>query len=302
MTRDNGSSGGTELARVVDARAISLPDNAALRKAVLTLEHPSLAARLASLAGVPLNVLTRALPAGATSVISKAVTVALKTAIRVAFATLPRGNSDSAGRIRSSSRSGAIHKGLAALSGALGGTFGLASLPVELPISTTLILRAVADIARNEGENLSNPETALACLEVFALGGRTETDDFSDSTYFAVRGALAKTVTEATRYIAERGLLEEGGPIAVRLAAQIASRFGVVVSQKAAAQAVPIIGALGGAVVNTAFMAHFQSIARAHFYVRRLERQYGKPAVQSAYEQIRTELSNSKKSDVSRSA
>jgi len=302
VTRDNGSSGGTELARVVDARAISLPDNAALRKAVLTLEHPSLAARLASLAGVPLNVLTRALPAGATSVISKAVTVALKTAIRVAFATLPRGNSDSAGRIRSSSRSGAIHKGLAALSGALGGTFGLASLPVELPISTTLILRAVADIARNEGENLTNPETALACLEVFALGGRTETDDFSDSTYFAVRGALAKTVTEATRYIAERGLLEEGGPIAVRLAAQIASRFGVVVSQKAAAQAVPIIGALGGAVVNTAFMAHFQSIARAHFYVRRLERQYGKPAVQSAYEQIRTELSNSKKSDVSRSA
>ena len=302
MTRDNGSSGGTELARVVDARAISLPDNAALRKAVLTLEHPSLAARLASLAGVPLNVLTHALPAGATSVISKAVTVALKTAIRVAFATLPRGNSDSAGRIRSSSRSGAIHKGLAALSGALGGTFGLASLPVELPISTTLILRAVADIARNEGENLTNPETALACLEVFALGGRTETDDFSDSTYFAVRGALAKTVTEATRYIAERGLLEEGGPIAVRLAAQIASRFGVVVSQKAAAQAVPIIGALGGAVVNTAFMAHFQSIARAHFYVRRLERQYGKPAVQSAYEQIRTELSNSKKSDVSRSA
>ena len=108
---------------------------------------------------------------------------------------------------------------------------------MELPISTTLILRAVADIARNEGENLSNPETALACLEVFALGGRAETDDFSDSTYFAVRGALAKTVTEATRYIAERGLLEEGGPIAVRLAAQIASRFGVVVSQKAAAQA-----------------------------------------------------------------
>jgi len=87
--------------------------------------------------------------------------------------------------------------------------------------------------------------------------------------------------------------LEEGGPIAVRLAAQIASRFGIVVSQKAAAQAIPIIGTLGGAVVNTAFMAHFQSIAQAHFCIRRLERQYGKSAVQSAYEQIRTELSNS---------
>src|SRR5215213_9363304 len=100
---------------------------------------------------------------------------------------------------------------------------------------------------------------------------------------------MPRTVTEATRSIAERGLLEEGGPIAVRLAAQIASRFGIVVSQKAAAQPVPIIGALGGAVVNTAFMAQFQSIARPHFCVRRVERQYGKPAVQLAYEQIRTE-------------
>jgi hypothetical protein len=188
-------------------------------------------------------------------------------------------------------RSEAIHKGLAVLSGGVGGAFGIASLPVELPVSTTLILRAVAEIARQEGEDLSNPETALACLQVFALGGRAETDDFTESSYFAVRGALAKTVTEATRYIGGRGLLEEGAPILARLAAQIASRFGVVVSQKVAAQAVPIIGALGGAAVNAAFMAHFQSIARAHFCVRRLERQYGKSVVQAAYEQLRTAAS-----------
>ena len=101
MPRDGGSSGSTELARV-DAEPISLADIAALRKAVLTLEHPSLAARLARLAGIPLNVLTHALPAEATSVISKAITVALKTAIRVAFATLPHENGDSAARIRGS--------------------------------------------------------------------------------------------------------------------------------------------------------------------------------------------------------
>jgi len=150
-----------------------------------------------------------------------------------------------------------------------------------------VILRAVADIARSEGEDLANPETALACLQVFALGGRAQTDNFSESSYFAVRGALAKTITEATRYIAERGLLEEGAPIVARMAAQLASRFGIVVSQKVAAQAVPIIGALGGAAVNAAFMAHFQSIARAHFCVRRLERQYGRILVQAAYEQLR---------------
>ena len=72
----------------------------------------------------------------------------------------------------------------------------------------------------------------------------------------------------------------------MRLIAQIASRFGVVVTQKLAAQAVPVIGALGGAAVNYAFIDHFQEIARAHFTVRRLERRYGKDTVRAAYERI----------------
>ena len=291
-----GSTLRTEIKPQSITAAISADDLAALRKAVFTLEHPSLAARLASLAGTPVNLLTRALPAVATSLISRSVAAALKTATRVALSTLPKTAAPNTARDSAAalSRSGAIHKGLAVLSGAVGGTFGLASLPVELPVSTTLILRAVADIAREEGEDLSNPETAMACLQVFALGGRSETDDFTESSYFAVRGALAKTISEATRYIAERGLLEEGAPIVVRFAAQIASRFGIVVSQKVAAQAVPIIGALGGAAVNAAFMTHFQSIARAHFAVRRLERQYGKALVQVAYEQLRASGSRAK--------
>jgi hypothetical protein len=69
--------------------------------------------------------------------------------------------------------------------------------------------------------------------------------------------------------------LAEGGPVLVRLVTQIAARFGVVVTQKFAAQAVPIVGALGGAAVNYAFIDHFQEIAREHFTVRRLERRYG---------------------------
>ena len=46
----------------------------------------------------------------------------------------------------------------------------------------------------------------------------------------------------------------------VRLIAQIASRFGVVVTRKLAAQAVPVIGALGGAAVNYAFIDHFKRL------------------------------------------
>ena len=77
-----------------------------------------------------------------------------------------------------------------------------------------------------------------------------------------MRGILAKTVTEAARYIAEHHFVKEGSPILVRFIALVASRFGVVVSEKVAAQAVPVIGALGGAVINYVFVEHFQDVAR----------------------------------------
>jgi hypothetical protein len=66
----------------------------------------------------------------------------------------------------------------------------------------------------------------------------------------------------------------------------VASRFGVVVTQKLAAQAIPLLGALGGAAVNYAFIEHFQEIARGHFTVRRLERAYDKDIVRREYERL----------------
>jgi hypothetical protein len=161
----------------------------------------------------------------------------------------------------------------------------LATLPIELPVSTIIMLRSIADIARSEGEDLSDPESALSCVQVFALGGRAGADA-SQSGYFAVRGMLAKSVTEAVRFIAERGVIEEGAPVLVRFITQVASRFGVVVTQKVAAQALPVVGALGGAAVNYAFIEHFQEVARGHFTVRRLERVYGKNIVRTEYERL----------------
>ena len=171
-------------------------------------------------------------------------------------------------------------------SGAAGGAFGLATLPVELPVSTTIMLRSIAAIARNEGEDPSDPETALSCIQVFALGGRIGSADPSESGYFAVRAMLAKSVTEAARFIAERGIIEEGAPVLVRFTTLVASRFGVVLSQKFAAQALPVVGALGGASVNYVFIEHFQEIAQGHFTVRRLERVYGKDVVRAEYERL----------------
>jgi hypothetical protein len=107
-----------------------------------------------------------------------------------------------------------------------------------------------------------------------------------ESGYFAVRAMLAKSVTEAARFIAERGIIEEGAPVLVRFTTLVASRFGVVVSQKFAAQALPVVGALGGASVNYVFIEHFQEIAQGHFTVRRLERVYGKDVVRAEYERL----------------
>ena len=271
-TRDEGDIAAAQPA------ALSPEDRAALRDSVRTLERSTLAGRLAGLAGRPLEILGSALPAAVSQTVSRAAEAALKVALRAALTTLPREGRTGGRRFNTF---------LAATSGAVGGALGLATLPLELPLSTTLMLRAIAGIAREEGEDLENPEAALACLQVFALGGRTPADDLAQSGYFAVRSALAKSVSEAARLVAERGLMDEGAPALVRLAAQIASRFGMVVSQKVAAGAVPVVGAIGGAAVNAAFMAHFQAIGRAHFVVRRLERIYGRDPVRLAYEEIR---------------
>ncbi len=261
---------------------MTLADREALTRAVKSLEHPSLAARLTNLVGKPVELIGYALPSVASKAIASATSKGLEVALKVALRTLPR-----------SQRTGSelFHRALATASGAAGGTFGLAALPVELPVSTVIMLRSIADIAQNEGEDLSDPESVLSCVEVFALGGRAGSADASESGYFAVRGMLAKTVTEAARFVAERGVIKEGAPILLKFVTQVAARFGLVVTQKVAAQALPVVGALGGAAVNYAFIEHFQEVARGHFTVRRLERLYGEDKIRTLYDQTAQQLS-----------
>jgi hypothetical protein len=174
-----------------------------------------------------------------------------------------------------------MHKMIAAISGGVGGAFGLTALAVELPISTLIMFRSIADIARCEGEDIRSVETRLACLEVFAYGGRLQYDDCSDNGYFTIRAGLSKTVGALMGYGAE-----DSAPILVKLISQISARFGVVVSEKAAAIAVPILGAAGGVLINTIFLEHFQCTARGHFIIRRLERVYDREYIESAYKRI----------------
>jgi len=264
-----------------DSVRIAHHDMETLRRAVLALERPSLPARLAAVVGKPIELIAGNLPFGASQIVSAAVQKGLEAALKVALSTL---------NDRPAEGSNLLHKSLAVASGAIGGALGASTLAIELPVSTIVMLRSIADIAKSEGEDLRDPETALACLQVFALGGASAGDDAAESAYFAVRSFLAKSTAEAARYIAERSIVEEGAPHLVRFLTQIAARFGIVVSHKFAAQAVPVIGAFGGAVVNYAFIDHFQTIARGHFAVRRIERTYGKDAVRAEYDRLREVL------------
>ena len=266
---------------MTDARPpiiIAQPDLKDLMYAKSLLENPGLAARLANVIGAPIEKGFALLPANWASVVQNAVRSALFRALDVAVTTIKPSS-----KKRSSEF---FHKLMVGASGGVGGAFGLPALVLELPISTTIMLRSIAEIARTEGHDVNDIATKLHCLEVFALGGKTKTDDAADSTYWAVRAALSRAVSEATAYFTEKGILEKSAPAVARLVSAIASRFGMVVSEQVAAKAVPIVGAAGGSLVNVMFMDHFQSMARGHFIVKRLERQYGADAVREAYESI----------------
>jgi hypothetical protein len=253
-------------------------DIEALKLAKKRLEHPSLAVKFTDALASPLEKGLARLPRKAAGVVQAATRKSIEKGLAFAVATMK-------GRGRSR-HSRAIHKIAVMTSGATGGAFGLAALPIELPISTVIMLRSISEIARSEGEDLKSPETMLNCLQIFALGGRSEKDDAAETGYYVVRTALSKAVSEAAQYIGNRSITVKGAPILVRLVSSIASRFGVVVSEEIAAMAIPAIGAIGGALINTIFMDHFQNVAQGHFVIRRLERRYGADLIKEEYQRL----------------
>ena len=254
-------------------------DQATLREAVRNLECPGFGIRLADAIGAPIEKALDRLPAKSRYLVHHAAQRAIDQCLRLALSTL--------GAPQERIPADRLHKAVCTISGALRGAGGLSTLAVELPFSTAVMLRSIADIARSEGENLTDPEARLSCVMVFAIGGNRAKDRSAEIGYYAVRMALAQSIREAAASIAGKGLVEKQGPLLVRLVAQIAERFGVTVSEKAVAQAAPLIGAVGGAAVNTAFIDHYQRVAHGHFAVRRLERKYGPDPVREGYERER---------------
>lgn len=167
---------------------------------------------------------------------------------------------------------------IAASSGAVGGWAGVAGFVPDMMLTTMLIMRRIASIAQEEGEDLSTEQARAACLEVFAF----------DSS---LKGSGLEEEAEGNpevRYWTARFLLQ-GRPL-VFLLSEVAATYGLRVSQKIALQAVPLVGAAGGALVNSVFLDHYQTRARVHFATRRLERTYGSAQVRAAWERARENL------------
>ncbi|MFV0576637.1 MAG: EcsC family protein [Vibrio sp.] len=269
-------------------------DIASLKQAVALLEQDTLTEKMTRFVGKPIDALMSKLPSGAESQIHELVKKALHKAADVALWSLKNQPGTAA-----STKS---NKFYAALSGGIGGAFGFTALVAELPVSTTIMLRAVADIARSEGFDLSDVETKLACIEVFSLGGPSEDDDAVDTAYYSARSFTAEAVKSISKELSELaakqatvGVTQTVTPLETskwlaKLIEKVASRFGIVITEKAAAQAVPIIGAVTGATLNTMFTDYYQDMAKGHFIVKRLEREYGVEVVKTEYLQLSNEL------------
>lgn len=253
-----------------------------LVNAAQQLESSNVATTISQIIGLPIEKAMSALPGHWSNIASRVTKKALEKALDAALYSL---------KGKSAKPKNKIHKLLVGASGAVGGTFGIAALAVELPVSATIMLRSIADIARSYGEDLEDLDSKIACLTVFALSGggsikSSKTSEAADTSYYAVRSFLTKAVGDTTNHVVVHGFSKEGAPVLVKLINAVSARFSIPVSQKLTVQSLPIVGAFSGASVNWVFIEHYQKMARAHFAIRSLEREYGSKIVEGLYKDI----------------
>jgi len=156
-------------------------------------------------------------------------------------------------------RGNQMHRRAATAPCVASGFVGLPGVLFDIPFTTSTILRSIAEVARDNGEDVGAEETKRACLEVLAFGGPSTLDDETEIGYWATRiGTNHFTLTVLVK--------------------SAAARLGVVLSEKFLAQAVPVAGAVTGGALNFAFTDYYQKMARIQFCLRALDRRTGQPA------------------------
>lgn len=242
-----------------------------IQTAARFLENPGFLIRAANALGKPLELMQKSLPAVVQKGISSAAENALQKTLDISIATLPPEKMP-----KLPLEQGKKHAVATAVTGAIGGFFGPFALAIELPVTTGIIFRSIATIAQSFGEDLSDPHVRMECLQVFAMGSpQSSGDDAMNSSYFSQRLAFNSFLKKAS----------ESGAAALltRFLARIASRYEIVVAEKIMAEALPVLGAAGGAAINVAFTNFFNETAYYHFGLRHLEKKYGVDQIQKVY-------------------
>lgn len=152
---------------------------------------------------------------------------------------------------------GWLHTALATGLGAVGGIGGLPSALAELPVTVTVLFRAIQAAAAENGFDPADPEVQALCLSVFATAGPLAQDDGADMGFLAARVTLT------------------GGAVH-KVVAAVAPRLATALGQKLAAQTVPVLGAAAGAATNYVYTSYYQDMAHVVFGLRRLERESGR--------------------------
>ena len=140
----------------------------------------------------------------------------------------------------------AWHRLATTASGVASGFVGLPGVVFDIPFTTATILRSIAQVARDAGEDIEAEDTKRACLEVLTFGGPGAGDDEAEIGYWVTRIGV--------NYLAMNLLIRSA-----------AGRFGIVLSEKFMAQTVPVAGAITGGALNFAFTAYYQDMAQAVF-------------------------------------
>jgi hypothetical protein len=261
-----------------------------LQEAANYLESPSYLIRLTNAVGTPLQTLAnRIIPERVKSLGNHAIRRVMNMAIDTVDQKTLDSNFDDA--CLSSGAAGRWHRLAATATGGLSGAMGFTGLAVELPLTTGIMFRSIAAIAREFGEDLTKPEARLQCVSVFSHGGPSPEDDAMDASFISARIGMTTLVRDAAEFIASKGAQAAVEALALgtatpllALAGRIGAKYSGVVSQKLIANTLPFVGIAAGAAINNAFAGHFNSVARYHFGIRRLQRQYGVEAVTTEYQ------------------
>jgi len=144
-----------------------------------------------------------------------------------------------------------LNQAVSAAMGAAGGAGGLPTALAELPVTTTLLLRVIQGVAVEHGFDADAENVQFDCVQVFAAAGPLSSDDGADLGFLSARIALSGKAMHA-------------------VIAKIAPKLAVVLGQKLAAQAVPILGAAAGAATNYAYTSYYNDMAHVHFGLRKL--------------------------------